>query len=166
MKTQVSLIVAMARGGVIGHQNALPWHLSADLVHFKRTTTGKPVIMGRKTFDSIVMRLGKPLPLRRNIVITRQHNWHYDGVESAHSLDEALAMCATEPEVFVIGGEQIYTSAMPHADRLIVTEIDAAFAGDAFFPIIDTRQWHEIERATHIDTQTQLPYAFVIYQKK
>ncbi len=120
MRASLSLIVATDRNHGIGINNTLPWRLPEDLAFFKRTTSGHPIIMGRKTFDSI----GRPLPNRRNIVVTRNAQWRHEGVQAAGSLDEAVQL-AGDGEVFVIGGAQIYVDALPLADKLIVTEIDA-----------------------------------------
>jgi dihydrofolate reductase len=164
MKPRISIIVACAHHGVIGRNNELPWHLPEDLAHFKQTTLGKPVIMGRKTFDSIVARLGKPLPGRRNIVITRNREWHYTGVEVAHDLESAVALCKLEPDIFIIGGAELYQQAMPLADRLIVTEIALETEGDAHFPPIDVQVWQETGRDEF--EHAPLPYAFVTYERR
>jgi dihydrofolate reductase len=164
MKPRISIIVACARHGVIGRNNELPWHLPEDLAHFKQTTLGKPVIMGRKTFDSIVARLGKPLPGRRNIVITRNRQWHYTGVEVAHDLESAVALCTLEPDIFIIGGAELYQQAMRLADRLVVTEIALETEGDAYFPPIDVQVWQETRRDEF--EYAPLPYAFVTYERR
>ncbi|WP_372777323.1 dihydrofolate reductase [Litorivivens sp.] len=136
---RLAMIAAMSRNRVIGRDNALPWHISADLKHFKRTTLGKPVVMGRKTFESI----GRPLPGRTNIVVTRQKDYSPDGVRvatstaSALSLADEVAAADGADEVMVIGGEQLYRSLLPHAERLYLTEVDAEVEGDAFFPELD-----------------------------
>jgi dihydrofolate reductase len=128
----LALIAARARNGVIGLDNRMPWHLPEDLAYFKRVTLGKPVVMGRKTFESI----GRPLPGRLNIVVTRNPDWQAAGVQVAHSLDAALALAAAAApeEIMLIGGAELYRQALPQADVLYLTEIDAEFAGDAFFP--------------------------------
>ncbi len=131
--TDVVLIAAVARNGAIGRDGGMPWHLSADLQRFKRTTLGAPVIMGRKTWDSI----GRPLPGRRSIVITRDAQWQAQGAEKAGSLQAALRLAEGAETAFVIGGAQIYAQALPLADRLLLTEIDADFEGDTFFPAWD-----------------------------
>lgn len=142
----VALVWAMARNRVIGRDNALPWRLPADLQHFKALTTGHPVLMGRKTFES----LGRPLPNRTNIVVTREHGYAPAGVRVAHSLDEALAIAGADlPDdrlVFVIGGENLYSQMLARADRLYVTLVDAEVEGDARFPELDWSQWRELER--------------------
>lgn len=161
MPAQLSLIVATERHLGIGIRNTLPWRLPEDLAFFKRTTTGHPIIMGRKTFDSI----GRPLPNRRNIVITRNPGWMHEGVERAGSLQEAVQL-AGDGEAFVIGGAQIYVDALPLATQLVVTEIDADFECDAFFPAIDTAVWSEVSRQAHHSDSAELDYAFVIYQRR
>ena len=132
----LSLIAAMTREHVIGLDGDMPWHLPADLAHFKRLTSGKPVIMGRKTFDSI----GRPLPKRRNIVITRNQAWAHEGVEVAHSLEAAIALTQNEAETMIIGGATLYTAALEAAHRLYITWIDARVTGDTHFP-----KWSESE---------------------
>jgi dihydrofolate reductase len=126
----LSVIAAVARNGAIGKDNALLVYLPDDLPRFKRLTMGAPLLMGRKTWDSI----GRPLPGRRSIVITRNPQWRADGAEPAHSLNAALELAGSAPQAFVIGGAEIYALALPHADELLLTEIDADFEADAFFP--------------------------------
>jgi len=157
----LSLIAVVARHGAIGKNNALLCHLSEDLKHFKRTTLGHPVIMGRKTWES----LGRPLPGRRNIVITRNPQWHAGGADRAESLAAALALVDGEPKVFVIGGAQIYTQALPLADELVLTEIDAEFEADTFFPPWDRAAFVERAGVAHVSEQG-LHYRFVTYQRK
>jgi dihydrofolate reductase len=135
------LIVAMAKNRVIGHQNKMPWHLPAELQYFKHTTMGHPIIMGRKTFESI----GKPLPGRRNIVVTRDRAFHAGGVEIAHSLAEAIQLCGTG-DAFIGGGAAFYREALPHVQRVYLTEIDAEPEGDTFFPALAQDEWREISR--------------------
>ena len=144
----LNLIFARARNGVIGHNNTLPWHLPEDLAHFKATTLGQPVIMGRKTWDSLPVKF-RPLPGRMNIVVTRQTDWQSDGAHVVHSVDEALQACPTDAQPWVIGGAELYRLAMPKATRVVVTEIDADYEGDAFAPELDA-SWHEASRTTHI----------------
>ena len=129
----VALIAAVARNRVIGRDNELVWHDPADARHFRSSTMGCPVIMGRRTWESLPARF-RPLPGRRNVVVTRQTDWSDAGAEVAHSLDEALARLAEAPRVFVIGGGQLYAQALDRADELVLTEIDADFDGDTFFP--------------------------------
>lgn len=133
----VSLIAAVARHGAIGRDNQLLCRISEDLKFFKRTTLGAPIVMGRKTWDSI----GRPLPGRRNVVITRNPAWQAEGAERAESLHDALVRLRDAPKVFVIGGGEIYAQALPLADELVLTEIDADFDADAFFPAWDRSQW-------------------------
>jgi len=140
--TNVTLIAAVGRNGVIGADNDMPWHLPEDFAFFKRTTMGHPMVMGRRTFDSI----GRVLPGRRTIVVTRQRDWSHPDVETAHSLSEALALAGPQTEVFVCGGGQVYAEAMPWARRLLVTEVDQSPEGDVKFPPIDPAQWQEIAR--------------------
>lgn len=161
MPATLTLIVATERRNGIGINNTLPWRLPEDLAFFKRTTTGHPILMGRKTFESI----GRPLPNRRNIVITRNPAWQHEGVDTAGSLQQAADM-AGDGEVFVIGGAQIYADALPLAARLIVTEIDADFACDAFFPAIDSAVWKEVSREPHQSAEQGFAYAFVIYHRR
>ncbi|MEG1969746.1 MAG: dihydrofolate reductase [Burkholderiaceae bacterium] len=160
--SQVSLIVARARNSVIGHQGRMPWHLPEDLAHFKRTTLGKPIIMGRKTWESI----GRPLPGRRNIVVTRNPAYLAPGAELATSLAAAYARVAAEPEVFVIGGGELYAQAMANASRLYLTEIAADFDGDAHFPTPDPAHWHETAREHHASTASRpWSFDFITYER-
>lgn len=159
--TLLTLIVARARNGVIGRDNTLPWRLPEDLAHFKRTTMGAPVIMGRKTWESI----GRPLPGRRNIVVSRNPELRLDGAEIASSLEDALRLCVGVEQAFLIGGAQLYAEALPSADRLIVTEIDAEFEGDAHFPEIDPQRWIATERERHHSEANGFDYAFVTYER-
>ncbi|WP_076261168.1 dihydrofolate reductase [Intrasporangium flavum] len=142
--TNVTMIVAVGRNGVIGDGAAMPWHLSEDLKYFKRTTMGHPMVMGRRTFDSMGV-----LPGRRSIVVTRQEEWSHPGVETAHSLDEALALAGPADEVFVVGGGEVYRLAMPFASRLLVTEVDQTPDGSVTFPDIDAADWVETARDPH-----------------
>lgn len=140
--TSVTLIAAVGRNGVIGAAGGMPWHLPEDFAYFRRTTMGHPMVMGRRTFESI----GRVLPGRRTIVITRQRDWHHPGVETAHSLAEALALAGPADEVFICGGGEIYAEAMPWAHRLLITEVDQEPEGDVRFPDIDPSQWREVAR--------------------
>ena len=158
----LTLLAAVARNGVIGIDNRLPWHLPADLKHFKALTLGHTVIMGRKTWESLPAKF-RPLPGRRNIVVTRDSNYHAEGAVVALSLPAAIA-AAGSGEAFVIGGAELYAAALPLADRLQLTEIDAAFEGDTWFPSIDPHDWRETARETHRD-EAGFDYAFVTYQK-
>ena len=161
-RPRIGLIWAQARGGVIGKDGAMPWHLPEDLAHFKRTTLSHPVIMGRKTWDSIPPRF-RPLPGRTNIVVTRQKDWQENGAQRLPSLREALQQCENAEKVWVIGGAQIYAQALPLADELVVTEINADFDGDAFAPAIGP-EWHEIARE-RIVAANGLPLAIVTWRK-
>ena len=158
----LTLIAAIARNGVIGVDNRLPWRLRADLKHFKALTLGHTVIMGRKTWDSLPARF-RPLPGRRNIVVTRDGSYRAEGATVANSLPAAVIE-ADGGEAFVIGGAELYAAALPLADRLQLTEIDAAFEGDTHFPAIDHDQWRETTRETHRD-EAGFDYAFVSYQR-
>ncbi|MEN9983498.1 MAG: hypothetical protein RJB10_1305 [Pseudomonadota bacterium] len=164
---QLNLIYARARNGVIGIQGKLPWHLPEDLAHFKRTTLGCPVIMGRKTWDSLPPQF-RPLPGRINIVVTRQKDWHEIGVQPANTLPEALLICEQikpiPEQVWVIGGAQIYAESLALAKRVVVTEIDADFEGDAFAPLLGA-EWQETEREVHI-SKTGLAFSVVTYFRK
>ena len=159
----LNLIFARARNGVIGHNNTLPWHLPEDLAHFKATTLGQPVIMGRKTWDSLPVKF-RPLPGRMNIVVTRQTDWHSDGAHVVHSVDEALQACPTQAQPWVIGGAELYRLAMPLATRVVVTEIDADYEGDAFAPELDA-SWQEASRTTHV-AANGLHYSLVNWVRK
>ena len=161
-KPVLTLIAAVARNGVIGKDNCLPWHLPADLKHFKELTTGHTVIMGRKTWESLPAKF-RPLPGRRNIVVTRNGDFHAEGATVSTSRADAIA-AANSDEAFVIGGAELYAAALPLADRLQLTEIDAAYEGDTWFPAIDKSVWRESAREAHRD-EAGLGYAFVTYLK-
>ena len=150
----INLIVAMAKNRVIGIDNKMPWHLPADFAWFKRHTLGHPVIMGRKTFESI----GKPLPGRRNLVVSRNPDWHAGGCDVFNSLDAALASTATTAQVFVIGGASLYAAALQIADRIYLTEVDVTLVGDTWFPALESTQWHELSRE-HRDADEKNAYA-------
>ncbi|MBV7541677.1 dihydrofolate reductase [Acidovorax sp. sic0104] len=154
------LIYARAANGIIGKDNALPWHLPEDMAHFKQLTQGCPVVMGRKTWDSLPPRF-RPLPGRTNIVITRQADWQAEGARRAGSLPEALAQCDAGQTVWVIGGAQIYADALPLADRLEVTEIGRDFEGDAHAPVLGD-EWVASQRSEHLGANG-LPFSFVSY---
>jgi dihydrofolate reductase len=159
--TSLTIIVAMDAQRGIGINNTLPWKLPEDLAHFKRVTTGHPIIMGRKTFDSI----GRPLPNRRNIVITRNADWRHDGVEAVTSIEAAVALL-DGADGYLIGGAEIYRQAMPLTQQLIITEIGHTFDCDAFFPEIDSAAWEETAREPHTSETSGLPYAFVTLRRK
>jgi dihydrofolate reductase len=152
-RPRVNLIVAWERRGVIGRAGTLPWHLPEDLRHFKRITLGHPIIMGRKTWDSI----GRPLPGRRSIVVTHNARWSAPGAERAASLSQALALCADASEVFVIGGAQLFAESLPLAQRVFLTAIDADFEGDTLFPPIDLGQWRETS-SEHLPPTAERPF--------
>lgn len=158
----IALIAAVARNGAIGAHGGMPWRLSSDLKRFKALTMDKPVIMGRKTFDSI----GKPLPGRRIIVVTRDVAWRHEGVEVAHSLGAALALCAGAQEAMIAGGGEIYAQTIGFADRLCITEVDAAPDGDARFPAIDPEKWRETRREPGVRSpRDEAGFAFVEYER-
>lgn len=167
-KTRLALIAAVAENGCIGIGNKLPWYLPEDLKYFKAITSGKPVIMGRSTFDS----LGRPLPNRTNIVITRNPDYAAaEGVRIVHSLDEAIkvaeavAHIAGNEEIVVIGGAQIYAEALSRIDRMYLTEVKKSVPGDAFFPKWETSQWQQISRDAQHYEPAGLDYCFVIYER-
>lgn len=158
---KLHLIWAQSRNGVIGHNGTLPWHLPEDLAHFKRTTLGAPVIMGRKTWDSLPPRF-RPLPGRLNIVVTRQADWQSDGALRAGSLAQACALCPADTDAWVIGGADIYAQALPLAHTAVVTEIDADYDGDAHAPTFGPG-WAETAREAQ-QSSTGLGFSFVTYQ--
>jgi dihydrofolate reductase len=163
----VSLVVAAAANGVIGRDNRMPWHLPEDLAHFKRLTLGHPVVMGRKTYESILAALGKPLPGRTNIVVTRQADFAAPGCIVAASFEATLAAAREAEEIFVIGGAEIYRLALERADRVHLTLIDAAFEGDATFPALDPALWREAERETHPPAGSRaFGFAFLRYDRR
>ena len=157
---RLHLIYARAANGVIGCNGALPWHLPEDLAHFKRTTLGCPVLMGRKTWDSLPLRF-RPLPGRVNIVVTRDADWAAVGAQVAHSLEAARDLCPPGSDAWVIGGAQIYAQALPLASSVVVTEIAQDFEGDAFAPDLGA-DWREMQREARISAHG-LPFAFVTY---
>ena len=160
----IHLIYARAANGVIGHNNTMPWHLPEDLAHFKQCTQGHPVIMGRKTWDSLPARF-RPLPGRTNIVVTRSTAWREDGVLRSHSLEEALQLAAQHSDtIWVMGGAQIYAQALPLADVVEVTIIHQDFEGDAYAPTLDA-QWHITSRQDAVSSQG-LSYSFVRYERQ
>jgi len=158
----LSLIVAMAKNNTIGVNNTLPWRCAEDLKHFKALTMGHHMIMGRKTFDSI----GKPLPGRTTVVITRNSDLEIEGCVVVHSLDEALAACAGDEEIFIVGGAELYRQALPLVDTLYITEIQQEVEGDAHFPEFDRHAWRETERVVSSQAAPQpLEYHFVTYRR-
>ncbi|NNV05925.1 dihydrofolate reductase [Geobacillus sp. C56-T2] len=160
----ISHIVAMAENRVIGKDNRLPWHLPADLAYFKRVTMGHAIVMGRKTFEAI----GRPLPGRENIVVTRNPQFRPDGCVVLHSLEEVKQwIAARRDEVFIIGGAELFRATMPMADRLYVTNIFASFPGDAFYPPIPEQEWQVVSYTPGIkDEKNPYEHAFLIYERK
>lgn len=159
----LSLIVATDTENGIGKNNQLLWHLPEDLKFFKRTTSGHTVIMGRKTYESI----GKPLPNRRNIVISRQENFKIEGVEVYQTLNAAIKACHDENEAFIIGGGEIYKQALPFTQKIYLTKVHHQFDADTFFPTLEATQWEVILKEDHLpDEKHQYPYSFIILQKR
>lgn len=160
--TILSMIVATANNRIIGKDNDMPWHLPADLAYFKKTTLGKPIIMGRKTYESI----GRPLPGRQNIVISRDINYNAEGVNTVTSVDAALALVKGTEEVMVIGGGAIYKHCLPAADRLYITHIDAEIEGDTQFPSYDTDIWNKVKSDKFLaDDKNLYNLDFCVYEK-
>ena len=156
----VHLVAAVAENGVIGANGKLPWRLPEDLQHFKRLTQGHPVIMGRKTWESI----GKPLPNRTNIVVSRRSDFRAAGASVASSVEDALALCAGTDPIFVIGGSEVYRAALPYAAGLVLTRIHRSYEGDARFPEIDPADWKESRREEHV-AANGIPFDFVWYER-
>ena len=162
---KISMIAAMAHDRVIGKDNQMPWHLPADLAHFKRVTLGKPVLMGRKTFESI----GRPLPGRRNLVISRNPDYQAEGIEVVGSVEAALALLAgsSVEELMVIGGGHLYAEMLPSADCLYLTQIDLAVEGDTRFPAFDDGEWQRIACESHpADEKNPHPYSFETWLRR
>ncbi len=161
---KISIAVAIGENYAIGKNNQLLWHMPADLKFFKQTTSGHSVIMGRKTFDSV----GKPLPNRKNIVVTRDKRLQIAGVEMANSLNEALAICEHDTnDVFIIGGAEIYRQALPLTNTLYLTTIHHTFEADTFFPELDWTQWKQIKSEKHLaDEKNAYPYTFAVYERR
>jgi dihydrofolate reductase len=166
MSGHIALIWAQASNGVIGKDGGMPWHLPEDLAHFKELTLGSPVVMGRRTWDSLDPRF-RPLPGRRNVVVTRDRSWAAEGAEASHSVDDALALVAADDTVWIIGGAQIFAAALPIAGRIEVTEIDEPFDGDTFAPAIDD-SWR-VATTEPADgwsmSRVGLPYRFLRYER-
>jgi len=163
----IAFVVARADNGVIGRDNALPWHLPEDLRHFKRLTVGKPIVMGRKTFESI----GKPLPGRHNIVLTRDPDWRAEGVTVVPNLAEAIAAAgldprARAPEVMIVGGAHVYAEALPIATRVYLTEVHATPEGDTTLPAFDPAHWRETAREDHPAADGRAAYSFVTLERR
>lgn len=160
---RLELVVARARNGVIGRGNALPWHLPEDLKYFKRLTMGSPILMGRRTWDSI----GRPLPGRENLVLTTRADFSPPGATVVHSLDEAIAAVAGVPALRVIGGAEVYATCLPLATVIHLTEVDAEIEGDVYFPALVASQWRECSREEHArDERHAYPYAFVTLERR
>lgn len=160
-RPRISLIVAADENNLIGRGNALPWHLPADLKHFKALTMGKPVLMGRRTFDSI----GRVLPGRRFLVLTRNDGFSVEGCERVANLGQALSLAAGAPELMVIGGAEVYALVMPHARRIYLTRVHARLEGDAWFPPLGA-EWREVSRASHpADEKNPFPYSFLLLER-
>ena len=158
----VSLLVAAAENGVIGRDNTLPWHLSDDLRRFKALTLGKPMLMGRKTFESI----GKPLPGRTSLVLSRSRDWARPGATVVRSLEEALERAGTVPELVVIGGAEVYRLALPHAQRISLTRVHAEIPGDTVLPPLDATAWRETEREFHAaDARHAHAFTFIVLER-
>lgn len=158
----LSIIVAVAENGIIGDNNSLLWHIREDMLRFRRITSGHPVIMGRKTFESI----GRPLPNRTNVVVSRQ-DIAIEGCTVVHSLDEAIAAFPREEEIFIIGGAQIYAQALPLADKVYLTQVHRDYAGDTSFPRLDESEWREVLREDFKRGETfDAPFSFVDYERK
>lgn len=160
---RISLLAAVARGGVIGSGGSIPWRLPEDARRFRELTMGHPVVMGRRTWDSLPDRF-RPLPGRRNVVVTGNPAWQADGAESAGSLADALRVLDGAPQIFVIGGAELYAEALPLADELLLTEIDVAVDGDTFFPDWDRGEFVEASRESHV-SEDGTPFAFITYER-
>jgi dihydrofolate reductase len=158
---RIYLVAAVASNGIIGAKGQLPWHLPEDLQHFKKTTLGHPVIMGRRTWES----LKGPLPGRDNIVVTRSPGYEAPGAAIASSLEAALALCAGEPKAFVIGGNQLFAESMPLAAGLVMTEIHRDYTGDTRFPEYDRSQWRETQRESRAAAADGMRFDFVLYER-
>jgi len=160
--TRIAFVVARDRRGVIGKDGRLPWRLPDDMRHVRELTVGKPLIMGRRTFDSI----GRPLPDRVSIVLTRDPAFRCDGCLIARTTDEALALAGDAPEVIVFGGAGVFKDFLPRADRIYLTEVDTEVAGDTYFPALDPREWREAERKAHpADAKHPFAFTFVVLER-
>ena len=159
----ITLIVAVADSGVIGRDNTLPWHLPEDLKRFKRLTMGKPIVMGRRTFESI----GKPLPGRENIVVTRDTNYRHEGVTVVHDVDGALRAAGNAPEIMVIGGAELFRALLPRAARIHLTRVHGNIEGDVLWPALDERTWRVVEReARSADEKHAYDMTFEVWEKR
>lgn len=164
----ITMIAAMARNRVIGIENGMPWHLPAEMAHFRRSTLGKTVVMGRKTFESFGSR---PLPKRRNVILTRSHDFAPESCEVVHSVEEAIATYgrdfAESDELMIIGGTEIYNQFLPYADKLLLTEVDAYIDGDAFFPHFSSEEWTVASREPYAkDEKNAYDFVIVTYVRK
>ena len=158
----ISIIVAMDRNGVIGKNGSLPWHLSSDLQHFKKITMGKAIVMGRRTHESI----GRPLPGRENIVITRDSHFHAPGCTVLHSIEDVMNYCSDSDEIMIMGGADLYAQTLDKASRIYLTEVHAEQKGDTYFPEFDRESWEEIERYDfRADEKNEYDYSFVILER-
>jgi dihydrofolate reductase len=160
MTTRIYLVAAVAKNGIIGKCGKLPWHLPEDLQHFKKLTLGHPILMGRRTWES----LGKPLPGRENIVISRQAGFEAPGASVARSVEGAIALCVGEPVAFVIGGADLYAATLPLADGLVLTELDRDYDGDTRFPDWDRKAWRVSQKETHTSREG-VRFDFVLYER-
>lgn len=156
---QLSIIVAVANNNVIGQKNTLPWHLPEDLKRFKSLTMGHHIIMGRKTYES----LGRLLPGRTTVIVTRNKQYHVDGAIVVHSLEQAIKACKGDDEIFLIGGAELYQIGLTYADKLYLTQVHADFDGDAYFSMFDSRHWQETSRERHT-AENGLDFSYVTYQ--
>lgn len=159
---KITLIAAVAENSCIGADNDMPWHIPEDFAFFKQYTLGKPVVMGRKTWESLPR---KPLPGRRNIVITRRSDYAAEGAECADSIQTALTMCAADEEIIIMGGAQIYAAALPLATDLRITKVELTVAGDAFFPVVNPADWQQVSVEPH-QSAKGIDYAFVHYLRR
>ncbi len=159
---KLAIIVATDQQGLIGENNDLPWRLSADLQYFRRVTMAKPLIMGRNTHESI----GRPLPGRKNIIVTKNKSFHADGCTVVNSIDDALLACEDVDEVMVMGGASLYEQLLPIADKLYLTQVHASLAGDTWFPAWNKEEWSEISREDYqADGKNEYDYSFIVYEK-
>ncbi len=159
-KPTLNVIAAMAKNRVIGIRNTLPWHLPEDLKHFKALTLGHHIIMGRKTYESI----GRPLPGRTTVIVSRDADYRIEGCLTATCIDAAITACGEDPEIFFVGGAEMYAQVLPRADRLYLTEIQAEYEGDAWFPEFDHTAWKAVDRQVHVNAGG-LGYHFVVYER-
>jgi dihydrofolate reductase len=161
---KLTLVAAVARGGVIGRDGTIPWRIPEDARRFREVTIGQPVVMGRRTWESLPGRF-RPLPGRRNVVVTRNPDWHQESAERAGSLEEALRLVEDADRVSVIGGAELYKEALPRVDELLLTEIDLDVEGDTFFPDWDRAEFDELSREEHV-SEDGVPFAFVTYARR